>query len=295
LHAEKEIKKQQNRGGRRVTWRGVAVASCVSGGAVAEAGGGDLFTDSDSRQRCGCFRRFGSFSPFLPFSLFSRFLLFSGWSFLFSRYSSLFFFVLLSSFSLLRSISSPLSPLFFLFSPCSSPLFSPSPLLLLCCLLFIEPSEWLFAVEHGEQPAGWPLGATAKARPPLLGFLAGARWVVGHCVRSVGSRQEWPAKIQKKDFPFSFFPAACSGGRRKMNSVVQNDIVLLFLFFFFFFFECMKLRRFGENAPFHLNVAPKRAKFQISPQSSFFLQLHPCQFRSPPLLLAVFFTLVLGL
>ena len=51
-----------------------------------------------------------------------------------------------------------------------------------------------------------------------------------------------------------------------MNSVVQNDTVLLF----FFFFECMKRRRFGENAPFHLNVAPKRAKFQISPQSFFF-------------------------
>jgi len=31
----------------------------------------------------------------------------------------------------------------------------------------------------------------------------------------------------------------------------------------------MKRRRFGENAPFHLNVAPKRAKIQISPQSSF--------------------------
>jgi len=31
----------------------------------------------------------------------------------------------------------------------------------------------------------------------------------------------------------------------------------------------MKRRRFGENAPFHLNVAPERANFQISPQSSF--------------------------
>ena len=31
----------------------------------------------------------------------------------------------------------------------------------------------------------------------------------------------------------------------------------------------MKRRRFGENAPFHLNVAPERAKVQISPQSSF--------------------------
>jgi hypothetical protein len=38
--------------------------------------------------------------------------------------------------------------------------------LLLCWLLFIEPSEWLFAVEHGEQPAGRPLGATAKVRSP---------------------------------------------------------------------------------------------------------------------------------
>jgi hypothetical protein len=27
----------------------------------------------------------------------------------------------------------------------------------------------------------------------------------------------------------------------------------------------MKRRRFGENAPFHLNVAPECAKFQISP------------------------------
>ena len=109
--------KHQKRGGRRVTWRGVAVASCVSGGAVAEAGGGDLLTGSDSRRRCGCFRRFGSFSPFLPFSSFSRF------AFFFSCFrvgpSSLpvpllcFFF--LSSFSLLRSISSSLSPLFFRF------------------------------------------------------------------------------------------------------------------------------------------------------------------------------------
>jgi hypothetical protein len=31
----------------------------------------------------------------------------------------------------------------------------------------------------------------------------------------------------------------------------------------------MKRRRFGENAPFHLNVAPERANFQISPQLSF--------------------------
>jgi len=155
-----------------------------------------LFTDSDSRRRCGCFRRFGSFSPFLPFSSFSRFaffLLFSGWSLLSSRSSSLFLFVLLSSFSLLRSISSPLSPLFFVFS-LLSPLCSPFPSLLLCWLLFIEPSEWLFAVEHGEQPAGRPLGATAKARPPSPVF-----WQVrGGWSAIVSGRwaqaREWPAK-----------------------------------------------------------------------------------------------------
>jgi hypothetical protein len=56
------------------------------------------------------------------------------------------------------------------------------------------------------------------------------------------------------------------GGRRKRNSVVKNDTVLLS---FFFLIKRMKRRRFGENAPFHLNVAPERANFQISPQLSF--------------------------
>jgi hypothetical protein len=63
--------------------------------------------------------------------------------------------------------------------------------LLLCWLLFIEPSEWLFAVEHGEQPAGRPLGATAKARPPSLVFwqvhggwsaIVSGRWAPGERV-----------------------------------------------------------------------------------------------------------------
>jgi len=180
-----------------------------------------LFTDSDSWRRCGCFRRFGSFSPFLPFSSFSRFaffLLFSGWSLLSSRSSSLFLFVLLSSFSLLRSISSPLSPLFFRFLLALSPLFSfpvcSPPLLLLCWLLFIGPSEWPCAVEHGEQPAGRPWGATAKARPPLLGFLVGARWVVGHCVWSVGSRRESGRQKFKLKQNFFLLPRCVIGGRR---------------------------------------------------------------------------------
>jgi hypothetical protein len=88
--------------------------------------------------------------------------------------------------------------------------------------------------------------------------------VGGRPLCPVGGLQarEWPAEIQIKANLFPSSPLRDRG--KKMNSVVQNDTVLLFLFFFFFF-ECMKRRRFGENAPFHLNVAPKRAKFQISP------------------------------
>jgi len=112
---------------------------------------------------------------------------------------------------------------------------------------------------HGEQTAGRPL-----VRLPRFG---GWCAVGGRPLCPVGGLQarEWPAKIQKK--ASLFLPPRCVIGGKKMNSVVQNDTVLLFLFFFFL--ECMKRRRFGENAPFHLNVAPKRAKFQISPQSSF--------------------------
>jgi hypothetical protein len=55
--------------------------------------------------------------------------------------------------------------------------------------------------------------------------------------------------------------------------------------FFFFFFFGMKRRRFRQNAPFHLSPARRQnaSIFQSSPQLSSFLQLHPCQFRSPPL------------
>ena len=34
------------------------------------------------------------------------------------------------------------------------------------------------------------IGRDCQRSAPLPGFLAGARWVVGHCVRSVGSRRE---------------------------------------------------------------------------------------------------------
>jgi hypothetical protein len=103
-------------------------------------------------------------------------------------------------------------------------------------LLFIEPSEWLFAVEHGEQPAGRPLGATANARPPSPAFwqvrggwsaIVFGRWAPGE--------REGPAKISKKSTIFPFFPAACSGGKKKDEQCrSKRHRSALFPFFFFF-------------------------------------------------------------
>jgi hypothetical protein len=110
------------------------------------------------------------------------------------------------------------------------------------------------------------------ARLPKFGpppRFSGRCAVGGRPLCSVGGLQAREGKKFKLKHPFSFFPAACLGGRRKMNNVVQNDTVLL-SFFFSFFFVYMKRRRFGENAPFHLNMAPERAKFQISPLIIFF-------------------------
>jgi len=150
----------------------------------------------------------------------------------FFSFGSLFF---LSPFSLFRFFRSP--PLSSVFSVFFRSVSSPSSSLLMCCLLLIEPSEWLFVVEHGEQSASRPLGATAKARPPPPRF-SGRCAVGGRPLCPVGGLQarEGPAKkFKTKGILFSFFPAACLGGRRKMNSVVQNDTVLLFLFFFFIY------------------------------------------------------------
>jgi hypothetical protein len=57
----------------------------------------------------------------------------------------------------------------------------------------------------------------------------------------------WREREAKKKQNFSFFPCCTFRGRKKRNSVVQNDTVLVFFFF------NMKRRRFGQNAPFHLN------------------------------------------
>ena len=126
--------------------------------------------------------------------------------------SSLVFFPSLSFVLSLPSLSSVFFR--FLLAPplCSLPVSSPSvlpPLLLLCWLLFIGPSEWVCTVEHGEQPAGRPWGATAKARPPSPVFwqvrggwsaIVFGRWAPGERVAGKNSK--------KKSFLFSFFPAA---------------------------------------------------------------------------------------
>jgi hypothetical protein len=94
-------------------------------------------------------------------------------------------------------------------------------------------------VEHGEQPAGRPWGATAKARPPSPSVfwqvrggwsaIVSGRWAPGE--RVAGRIQ-----IKAKLFPSS--PLHDRG--KKMNSVVQNDTVLLFpIFIFFCFFFSM--------------------------------------------------------
>jgi hypothetical protein len=101
-----------------------------------------------------------------------------------------------------------------------------------------------------------------------LGAAAEVRWVVRGGWSAIVSGRLAPGESGRQKFKKKqpFFPSSPLRDRgKKMNSVVQNDTVLLFFFFLMF-----EKRRFGENAPFHLNVAPKRAKFQISPQSSFF-------------------------
>ena len=186
-------------GGEKGTWRGGGGGAVVAGGGC---GGG--------WRRCDCFRRFGSFSPLLLFSLF-----FSVFSFLFGLVLPLFpflfsvfrspLFLLSPSFYLFLSLSSvfsffflPVSPLFFLFF-----LFSSLPPLLSAFLASIYRGQGCCFLQLSWGAAGWSaIGRGCR------GSVGGARWLVGHCVRSVGSRREWPAKIQKKATLFPFFPAA---------------------------------------------------------------------------------------
>jgi hypothetical protein len=128
--------------------------------------------------------------------------------------SLLFFFVLLS-----------LSSVFFVFS------FFP----LVCSLLSLFPlfflplffSAFLASIYRGQgrcflQLSWGAVGWSAIGRG-CRGLVGGARWVVGHCVRSVGSRREWPAKIQKKA---TFSPSSPLRDRgKKMNGVVLKHVI----------------------------------------------------------------------
>ena len=190
------------------------MAGCVSGGSVVEAGSGvaapwrrlqAAALLSQAAERGILPLSFSSVSfPFLLLLWFS-FPLFSLLSVLFSLspFSLFRFFPFLSLSSVFRFLLLPPSVLL------SSPL-----CLLSCWLLFIEPSEWLFAVEHGEQPAGRPLGATANARPPSPAFwqvrggwsaIVSGRWAPGERVAG---------KKFKLKQPFFLLPRCVIGGRR---------------------------------------------------------------------------------
>ena len=97
----------------------------------------------------------------------------------------------------------PISPLFFFpFSPLS---------VLLCWVLFIEPSEWGFLplrMGAGQAVAGQPLGATVEVRLQRHGA---SGW-------SVGSRRERPRQNLNKS-SFFLLPRCMLGGRRKRNSI----------------------------------------------------------------------------
>ena len=87
-------------------------------------------------------------------------------------------------------------------------------------------------------------------------------WGIG----SFGGLEAREGKEDLNKAPF-LLPCCTFGGKKKGEQCrsKRHRSALLFLFFFSF----MKRRRFGENVPFHLNVAPECAKFQISPQLSF--------------------------
>ena len=265
LHAEKEKKKINARmrgkksylARRRRRWLAAFLAVLWWRSVVVS-----LLTGGGSKQRRCCLkrRREGFFlfpSPLFP-SLFFFFFGFLSPCFPFFRFSLLPLPFL--SLSVFFPFSSPLLCFSrFFFSP-SVP-FSP---LIAAVLAVIYRAKGVAFFSWGA--AGWSaIGRDCQGSAPL-GFLAGAwsasvfgRWAPGE--RGTGKKFK-----QKPLFPSS--PLQCSGGKKKEEQC-HSKRHRSALSFSFFLIKCMKRRRFGENAPFHLNVAPERANFQISPQSSF--------------------------
>jgi hypothetical protein len=223
--------KCKNEGEKELPGAGEAVSCCVAGGAVAEAGGGVLAHGRRLPAAALLFRTAGIcffqvFSTRLQLSLLIfRFLSLSVRSLLslvpsvFSLFFLPFVFLSFVFFSSVFSASSPLSSFF-------SSAFLGS---------IYRAKGMAFYCSHREQPAGRPLGATAKVRPPSPVFwqvrggwsaIVFGRWAPGEGGTGKNSNKS----------PFSLLPR-CNvwGGRRKRNSVVQNDTVLLLLFFSFSF------------------------------------------------------------
>jgi len=229
LHAEKKKNVNARTGGKKgLPGAEEAVAGCVSGGAVAEAGGAATVSGGLVRSpRCSFFgllfwRRLVALRLFPTVSTSLFFFWFAFFSFVFGLVLPLFPFLFsVFSFPSFPSLSFvlplPLSLLcFFVFSPRLSSVFSLFSFLSLfssfLCFsspcsqrswpLFIEAKDAVFYSSHGGA-AGWSaIGRGCR------GSVGGARWLVGHCVRSVGSRRESGRQNSKKSFPFSFFPAA---------------------------------------------------------------------------------------
>ena len=174
---------------------------------------------------------FQFFPPFLAFpSYISVPLLFDSFPPLFGlfslRFSFFFSFSLFSPFSLFRV--SFFSSVFFVFSSLLSVLLPPT------FLGSIYRAKGVaFYCSHGEQPAGRPLGATAKVRPPSPVFwqvrggwsaIVFGRWAPG----------ERGKKIQIKA-SFFFLPRCMFGGKKK-DEQCRSKRHRSALFFFSFFF-----------------------------------------------------------
>jgi len=129
-------------------------------------------------------------------------------------------------------------------------------------------------VAHGERVSRRLVGGAA-VQACFPRFRQRGGWsasVFGRWSNGVGPRvgrwaqgERGTSKI-KQNF-FFLLPRCMFGGKEERGTVPFKTKP--FSPFCFFLIKCMKRRRFGENAPFHLNVAPERANFQISPQSSF--------------------------
>jgi len=156
------------------------------------------------------------FLAFLPLGVgFSVSLLYFGWfSLLFSLFGfsffglspsfSRFFFCFFSS----RFLSSfQFFLLVFFFSSFFSPRLFSSPPSIAAVLIVIYRAKWV-AFRCGAWGAAGrsAIGRDCQGSAPLPGFLVGARWVVGHCVRSVGSMRE--SGRQKIQIKATLFPSS---------------------------------------------------------------------------------------